>query len=544
MNYPSGINMADNVGMVLLSLLTAPLTLTMGPIASLNLLDWLAFPASAAAMYFVLRRYVRWPPTAVFGGALYGFSPYVVGQGLAHVFIAIVPLPPLILMCVFELLVLRSDNQRRWGVALGLLVVAQFFIAQEIAVTTVGMGAIGLGLLAIIRPRSVVPALRHAMPGLIRAIAIAVACLAYPCWADLAGPSHYSGAAHPGGLSADLLGSVLPTSSQLLAPASWLVIGDKLVGGNVPENGSYLSLPILVMAAFFVVRYRRDRWIRFAAALMVAAWVLTLGWRLILDGTLTRVPLPWSLFQNAPVLGSLLAVRVTLYVWLFASLLISLGLDRVHDEVKLGRRSSSTAVGRPWPRSRKTLFASIVALLTFASVIALIPRWPYSGTEASGVPSYFSSAAVNQIPLDSVVLISPYPSQEDSAPLLWQAVAGFRFKILGGYGEFALPNGAASGYPAALSPFAVESFLGNEITGEPGFFGSGVPTMSPGLVAKFRLFLRRYRVGTVLYSTLGAYPQPVYQLFSTTLGPPSAPAGPIIAWYDVQKRLSSNTKAR
>jgi hypothetical protein len=544
MNYPIGINMADNVGMALLSLLTAPLTLTAGPIASLNLLDWLAFPVSAAAMYFVLRRYIRWPPAAFFGGALYGFSPYVVGQGLQHVFIAIIPLPPLIFMCVVELLVLRSPNQRRWGVALGLLVVAQFFISQEIAVTTVGMGAIGLGLLALVRPRSALPALRHAMAGLVQAIVIVIACLAYPFWADVAGPEHYTGAAHLGGLSADLLGSVLPTSQELFAPASWLAIGNKLLAGNVAENGSYLSLPILALAAFFVFRYRRDRWIRYVAALMVTAWVLTLGWRLVIDGTQTSVPLPWSLFQNAPVLQNLLAARITLFVWLFASLLIALGLDRAYGEFKLGRSNSLPAARGLSPRARSALLASIVTLLTCASLVALIPRWPYSGTGPAGVPSYFSSGDANQIPLDSVVLISPYPVQgaQSSEPLLWQAVAGFRFKILGGYGEFALPNGAATGYPAELSPLVIEDFLGNEMTGEPGFFGYGMPQLTPTSVSQFRLFLRRYRVGTVLDSKLGLYPAPVYQLFAMTLGPPSASEGSIIAWYGVQKRLRSNTK--
>jgi hypothetical protein len=544
MNYPIGINIADNVGMALLALVTAPLTLTAGPIASLNLLDWLAFPLSAAAMYFVLRRYIRWPPAAFFAGALYGFSPYVVGQGPQHLFLTIIPLPPLIFMCVFELVVLRSPKPRRWGIALGLLLVAQFFISQEVAVTTVGMGAIGLGLLAIIRPRSVLPALRYAMAGLVPAIAIVVACLAYPFWADVAGPGHYTGAAHVGGLSADLLGSVLPTSQQLFAPTSWLAIGNKLVAGNVAENGSYLSLPILAMAAFFVFRYRRDRWIRYVAALMVVAWVLTLGWRLVVDGTQTSVPLPWSLIQNAPVLRNLLAVRVTLYVWLFASLLIALGLDRAYGEFKLGRRNPLPAARGLSPRARSALLASVVAVLTCASVVALIPRWPYSGTGPADVPTYFSSGDANRIPLDSVVLISPYPVQGDqsSEPLLWQAMAGFRFKILGGYGEFALPNGAATGYPAALSPLAIEDFLGNEMDGEPGFFGFGMPKLTPQSVSQFRLFLRRYHVGTVLDSKLGLYPLPVYQLFTMTLGPPSVSEGSIIAWYGVQKRLGSNTK--
>jgi hypothetical protein len=69
-----------------------------------------------------------------------------------------------------------------------------------------------------------------------------------------------------------------------------------------------------------------------------------------------------------------------------------------------------------------------------------------------------------------------------------------------------------------------------------------MPQLTPQSVSQFRLFLRRYQVGTVLDSKLGLYPLPVYQLFSMTLGPPSVSEGSIIAWYGVQKRLRSNTK--
>ena len=74
LNHPDGVNLAQNTSAPLLGLVTAPLTLAVNPVASINLLLWLAFPLSAAAMYFVLRRGEVWPPAALLGGALYGFS--------------------------------------------------------------------------------------------------------------------------------------------------------------------------------------------------------------------------------------------------------------------------------------------------------------------------------------------------------------------------------------------------------------------------------------------------------------------------------------
>jgi hypothetical protein len=81
LNYPAGVDLAQNTAAPLLGLLTAPLTLAVSPIASVNLLLWLAFPLSAFSMFVVLRRWVRWNLAAIVGGALYGFSPYMVTQG-------------------------------------------------------------------------------------------------------------------------------------------------------------------------------------------------------------------------------------------------------------------------------------------------------------------------------------------------------------------------------------------------------------------------------------------------------------------------------
>ncbi len=53
---------------------------------------------------------------------------------------------------------------------------------------------------------------------------------------------------------------------------------------------------------------------------------------------------------------------------------------------------------------RRAMYAlGIVALVT------LVPKFPLP-TAAANVPAYFSSSAANRIPVDSVVLISPYPS--------------------------------------------------------------------------------------------------------------------------------------
>lgn|GEM_PF-125237 len=541
MNYPDGINLAGNTSMPLLSLLFSPLTMTAGVVASLNLLNWLTFPACASAMYFVLRRWTKWPLAAFVGGALYGFSAHVVGQGLGHLDIAFVPLPPLMLLCAYELFVRQKGSSKRWGLALGLLVIAQVFIAQEVAVTTLLVVLLAAVLLALNHPSHVVAHAKWALPGLLLGVVLTAVAVAYPFWAAVAGPYHYSGPAHYGGLSADLLGTFVPTSMQRFAPASWIALGSKLVAGNVPENGSYLGIPLVLLLAFLMVRFRRDRWILFSAVMLVATWVLSLGARVTISGKATAVPGPWAIFQHMPLLESLLSVRMTLFVALFASLALARGLDNYRPDASSGRRDASGA--RSHQRSRPTkLEGWAVAVVCLAAVLLLVPRWPYPGTVPAGVPPYFSSSAVEQIPLGSVVLISPYPSVMDPQTLLWQAVAGDRFKMIGGYAQFRDSSGGSTNFPAVLVPRQVESYLWSQVASGPAFPDPSVPVFNEKLVRQFRGFLTRYRVNAVLYTPVGPDSANVLHLFEAALGRPSTTSGGVTAWYRVQGRnMKSDT---
>ena len=118
-DYPIGANLGVNTEMPLLGLLAAPITFAAGSVASFSFLIWLAFPSSATAAFFVLRRWTRSNVASVCGGLLYGFSPYIVGQGFQHLNLSFVPLPPLIFMALYEVVVDQRSRPRRWGAALG-----------------------------------------------------------------------------------------------------------------------------------------------------------------------------------------------------------------------------------------------------------------------------------------------------------------------------------------------------------------------------------------------------------------------------------------
>src|SRR6202167_4808618 len=147
MFHPAGVNLLSNTGVVGIGILLAPVTWIFGPVAILNLALTLSPVLSALAMFVLLRRWVSWTPAAFIGGLFYGFSPFVlVSLTDAHLMLGMAAVPPLVVLCLDELLFRQRRPPVATGVLLGLLVVVQFFIGTEVlAIMAIG-AAIGLVL--------------------------------------------------------------------------------------------------------------------------------------------------------------------------------------------------------------------------------------------------------------------------------------------------------------------------------------------------------------------------------------------------------------
>lgn len=527
-NYPLGENLAQTAPPYLLGIVSLPLTFLAGPIASLNFWLWFAFPASAGSMFFVLRRFgfSRW--AAYIGGLLYGFSPYMNGQGSNHLILQFVPLPPLIFLAAQRLLCAEGGNRRRAGVALGVLIVCQFYICPEVLSSTLLILGIGVVLLGIARPRLAMARFARALPGLVLGVLIVGVATAYPVWYSLTGPQHFKGSIGSG-LSADLLGTFVPTSFQRLAPTAIANYGDRLVQGDYPENGSYLSIPIVLLSIFVVIRCWRIRWARFAALMAFVTLLLSLGGHLAVGGRVTNILLPGRLVWDTPVLGDLAEVRFTVYIFMFVAVLLAYGVDAVLHEWS---RSSPTTSENSfnWSRDLRTVAVGLLLVTGFA---LLVPRWPYQEGPAD-VPTFFTTSAVKLIPAGSAVLVSPYPSVAEVAPMLWQAESGFRFKIFGGYVLIPDPNGYVSIQPDSLYPLDVYEFLWSEATtGQPP---TGVPSMAI-LSQDLRTFLRGNHVDVVVSTDDVSNVQALQGLFAEDLGKPNFNAGGVTVWTDVQRRI-------
>lgn len=449
-NAPFGVNIAQNTAMPLLGIATAWLTDLVSPVASYNLLMWLAFPLSALSVAFVLRRWGIWFPGALFGGLLYGFGPYVAGQGYVHLNLSFVPLPPLIVLAAFELFAL-SNRPLYWGTWLGVLLVFQFYVSPEVLSTTVLMTAIGLVILGGARWRSVVARVRMVLRGLGVALVIFLGCTVVAIWYSLAGPGHFSGPiqGYYNPFHADLLGAVIPTSGQLLYPAAWKAAGDKLVIGIWYENGSYLGIPLIILWLSLTWSYRRNRWLLFSASMVAVSYVVSLGALLTVDARATTVRLPFYWLSRFPVLEDVLTCRMSVYTMLAIAISVAIGLDEWR------RRSVVPRVARS---KGSRVSTGLVAAGVIATVMSLLPDWPYPSV-STGVPPSLLSWPARLIPTGATVLAYPYPTPGTNEAMLWQALDNMRYKLLGGYGLTASYAGTAMINPAALAPESVQAIF-------------------------------------------------------------------------------------
>jgi hypothetical protein len=285
MFYPHGTNLLSNTAVVGVGIVLAPVTWLFGPIATFNVAITLAPALSAFAMFVLLRRWVAWSPAAFFGGLLYGFSPFILlGLTDGHLMLSMAPMPPLLVLCLDELLVRQRRSPVTGGLLLGLVVTVQFFIGTETLVMVGIAAAIGIVLTLIygaLHRDVLVRKVRHAVLGMASAAVTVAVLLAYPTWFALAGPAHLSGPIW----GTDLISYGGTNLHDYFLPArsypQVLSLSHRLGGyQGLPFSGQYLGIGLTaVLVTGLVVWWRDLRLWLFAIVGVVAVPAL--------DGTLT-----------------------------------------------------------------------------------------------------------------------------------------------------------------------------------------------------------------------------------------------------------------
>jgi hypothetical protein len=540
-DYPAGVNLALNTTMPTLGILLAPVTLTAGPIAAMNVLARVELAGSAITAFLVFRRWVRWTPAAALGGLLFGFSPYVMAHAEGHPNLVFVVLLPVLLLLVDEVVVRQAMQPRNAGLLLGLVAAAQYGISSEVLAdgALIAIGAV-LVLAAVNWD-----AVRAHLPYLARASGWSLASFlplaGYPIVEGLVGPRHLNGPAQVltnlNGLHSDLLGAVLPTRVQLFSLGRLGTVGSAFVSHSLPENATYVGVPLLVLLVGATIAYRRDARLVFCSVAAAAVYVVSLGSRLVVDGRATDLALPFRLLLHVPLLQSAISIRFFAYGYLFVALGLAVALDHLRDPASRPAPPAAPGAGR-----RRLLRPALALVAGAATLLPLVPRLPIPHLPADPgavfgsypVPAFFTAGGEQAIPEGSPVLVYPYSTAGYlNYSVLWQAVGEERFRLTSGDATVPRPNGIGGSSPL-LHPPLLEHLLTAAYLGHPAL--SSLP-LDASEVAVIRSTLRAYGFSTVVVAAVGRHPAWVLRAMAAVLGVPPAQSGGVYVWYGVQQDL-------
>ncbi|WP_238434211.1 glycosyltransferase family protein [Micromonospora tarensis] len=426
LNAPDGVNLMANTSVLGLGVPLTPVTVLFGSQVAFCVVVVCCLAGTAVAWYALLRRrLVNSRSAAAVGGLVCGFAPGMVAQAGAHPHIAAQFLVPPILALVFRP---GTDAARRRvvrsGVGLGLLLVWQVFIGEEVLVflaLAAGVFALGYALADRVAARRLAPAL---LGRLAVAAGVAVLLLAYPLWFQFHGPQHYAGMAFAThGFQLD--------AASFPASARQTVLGDDWLPGllapNPTEENSFFGPGLLVLAVVIVIWQWRRPLVRALAGCGVVFALLSLGNELRVDGNATAIPGPYRLVAALPLLDLAVPARFALVCVPVLGVLVALSLDRVR-----AAPGSMVASGPPV----RLLWAGAVT----AALLPLVPT-PIRVVPVAPVPAFVSDGGWRALvpPGRTVVAVPPVTGAGRSPVMLWSARTGLAFTAPGGY--FIGPSG-------------------------------------------------------------------------------------------------------
>lgn len=487
MGYPQGVNLLSNASSLALGILLAPVTWLFGPIASLNVAQTSAPALTALAMFVLLRRWVSWSLAAFVGGLFYGFSPFLLAQlSESHLMVAMDLVPPLVLLCLDEILIRQKRRPLSVGVALGLLVALQFFLGTEallILVMTVVGGVVAVVAYAALRDRrALVSRVRHATIGLGAGLATGGVLLAYPAWYALAGPSHLSGRVWPSGVhhSGTLLKDLILPNQEVVGPGiSWG--WNHVVGGyqGFILSPQYFGIGVIIVLGLGIVLWRRDRRLWLFGTIAVATAALSLGEQY-------DFPLPWRPIANLPLVQNILPGRFIFMTYLAVGTMLAIVVDRARLLVVRHSYGGRSMVERMWFGAvpGRALAVALAGAALLPPSLYLAQTVPFT-TRAVVLPVWFSTVAP-RLPGRQVVLAFPTLSSSRDAPMIWQAVNRMHYSM------------AEQGGPGGVFQRAGNEAAGQAVLAEAQVAAASDLVVTPTRIDQVRRALKGWKVTMIV----------------------------------------------
>ncbi len=403
---PQGINLAWVTCLPLLGVIASPLTTTLGPLATFNLVILLLPPLAAFTAFLLCKRLSGSYVAGLLGGLLFGFSPFVLGQLLSHLNqLLIFPIPLAVYLVVRRLQDDLSNN--RFVALLTLVLAMQFLLVLEPFAVMTFIG----GVILVFALRVSCDEVRGRILRLLPEIATA-----YLATAVLMSPYIYFYFAYgfphlplwPSTMfSTNLLNFIVPTSVNALGNFSALRKISATFPGNIFEQGACFGIPLLAVATIWCLRHRSELTTKLLMATIVVSSILALGPFLQIAGHLT-LPMPWLAIEKLPLIKSAVPARLVMYAFLALAVIFALWLS----DPKTGRIEKGIGI--------------------FAVVLMLMPNLSASfwATRAP-LPEFFRDGSSNRL-LSNDDIVLPLPFGQQGMSMMWQAVSGMNFRMASG----------------------------------------------------------------------------------------------------------------
>ncbi|NJC64880.1 hypothetical protein HC028_10245 [Planosporangium flavigriseum] len=433
LNAPDGINLLSNASMVVLGVILAPVTFTLGAPVSFAIAVAGNLAATGIAWYLLLSRTLRLHRAAAATGAAFcAYAPGMVSQANAHLHITAQWLVPAVVWCVVRLARTPGDLPRlRWmrrvagtGALLGAIVCVQLFLGEEVLFLTAATLALFCLVYALITPKRAGRAFRPLASGLAVGATLAVLVLAYPLSVQFSGPQHVpNGPFSPDFFSADLRGF------WSFSPLSWFGIpaAARLVSGPAEYN-TFFGVPLLLVIVGAVGWLWRRPVVLASAVTGLIMAALALGPRIVVNGTRTGQSGPYRLLHGLPVIDGALPTRFALVLIPVFAIVLAMMIDRALRDDR---------------RDLRLLVPAIAAL----ALLPLVPK-PLPTIERAPAPRFFTEGQWRECVRPGGVLVpAPLPNPGNPDKMRWATAANAAFAIPEGFfiGPYAAGGRASIG---------------------------------------------------------------------------------------------------
>ena len=503
---PEGFNLLSNTGDFFPALVLSPVTALFGPVVSFNVAVIAAPATSAGALYFVVRRLGLSALAAFVAGALYGFSPYLMHEDpLGHLNLTWMFFPPLAYYLLYRILCVQAGSPYRDGVAMGVLVVAQFFTSTEILLDCALVAVPLVLLFALRRIHELRQRSEYALRALGTAGLVIVPLLAYPFWVDVAGPYHVL-AGHPSPGAISLLSPLWPS-----APS----------GANLLQraDSGFVGPGAVIVALLAVLSWRRVRNVAHFVAGAVLSYLLALGPFVKATGNdvVSHVWL-WSAPDHLRLFKAIEDYRFSALFVMFVAMLVAVSIDRVGAaKLRLAKARSAE-----WWRSA-------AGVLGVGSVVLAFPLFAdnISGATqdvslpiavARALPAGVTSPTLDLYPGASII---------GGNPLIWQALSGMSFKLGSGYAFLPPTPTPKQSDPSSASPTAIN------IAFVAAALGKLPPHLSAGEIGALRAGLAHSDVSGVVIALDARDGLLLARNIVRAIGPPTYRSATFWAWSEL-----------